>query len=462
MSDWNDIASGFDEHNEYDLRSYIEQQRWFGGKGRGIVALSLVDRVILSLSRSVMLALIEVRDSAGSTDKYQMILSIIEPGDDFNFLNEITRIDGQVVLDGTSDPVLAELIRASGSEGTTIAGDTGEIRLRSIRQIQHLSGNVQLLGGEQSNTSLSLDQHLLLKIYRRLEPGTNPELELLLFLTEHSFTNIPALAGWYSYFGPNLRASLGIAQRFIPNGTDGWTLGLNELHTSPDTFIARMSRLGDVVGRMHCVLASEHDDPAFAPEVPSDEASAIIGARLEERVQELSSLIPDGRSAELLTLTHSLTQHPIPGQLIRLHGDLHLGQVLWTGDDWLVIDFEGEPARSLAERRQKLHPLRDVAGMLRSFSYLAAASQIEKSQAPPDGWEQRASDEFLSAYRASVAPAGLLPADLDVQERLLCLFGLEKMLYELDYEIHHRPDWVPVPLAGIERLLASQAEGTND
>jgi trehalose synthase-fused probable maltokinase len=144
--------------------------------------------------------------------------------------------------------------------------------------------------------------------------------------------------------------------------------------------------------------------------------------------------------------------------VIRHHGDYHLGQVLWTGSDWVVLDFEGEPARSLAERRRKRSPLRDVAGMLRSFAYAASAATITDGIEAPEGWEQRARDEFLSGYLPAVEAQGLLPPSQEATERLLAIYELEKAVYELRYELDNRPDWVEIPVAGIVRLLGISAE----
>jgi maltokinase len=141
------------------------------------------------------------------------------------------------------------------------------------------------------------------------------------------------------------------------------------------------------------------------------------------------------------------------GRIIRTHGDYHLGQALWTNEDeWLILDFEGEPARSVPERRRKRSPLRDVAGMLRSFAYVASAAKIQRGVDPPDGWEERCRNEFLDGYLDTIEP-GLLPAGRDQVERLLTVFELEKAVYELRYELNNRPDWVGIPVAGIARLL---------
>jgi trehalose synthase-fused probable maltokinase len=180
---------------------------------------------------------------------------------------------------------------------------------------------------------------------------------------------------------------------------------------------------------------------------------SLLSATLEDRVDQLAASIPDGRAEALRDLARAVMHLPPPGQLIRCHGDLHLGQVVWTDDDWVILDFEGEPARSLTSRRQKAHPLRDVAGILRSFSYLDAALEMQNKRASIPGWEREARESFLAAYRSRVHEARLLPDEIETQQRLIAAFELEKVLYELAYELQHRPDWTPVPLAGISRLL---------
>jgi maltokinase len=163
-----------------------------------------------------------------------------------------------------------------------------------------------------------------------------------------------------------------------------------------------------------------------------------------------------GRGEEVRDHLRLLTNIGHVGRVIRTHGDYHLGQALWTNEsDWLILDFEGEPARSVPERRRKTSPLRDVAGMLRSFAYAASASTIQRNVDPPEGWEERCRSEFLDGYLDTADPA-LLPPSRDQVERLLTIFELEKAVYELRYELHNRPDWVAIPVAGILRMLEQQ------
>jgi trehalose synthase-fused probable maltokinase len=209
---------------------------------------------------------------------------------------------------------------------------------------------------------------------------------------------------------------------------------------------------------MHTVLAGDGLDPAFAPEPLRGDALAWTAEGAESDARALlAGLDPDGAAAAVLARSSEVLDYLRAlfagggGQIIRQHGDYHLGQVLWAGDDWVVLDFEGEPARPLAERRRKSSPLRDVAGMLRSFAY-AAETARGRGVDPPAGWEHEARSAFLSGYASAIDPS-LLPASAGERERLLAACELEKALYELRYELDNRPDWVHVPVAGILRLL---------
>ena len=317
------------------------------------------------------------------------------------------------------------------------------------------------MGAEQSNSSLVIDERLALKVYRRIEAGMNPELEILRFLTERGFEHISALEGYVSYEGRPLEATLAILQQFIPSKGDGWDLALDALGSDPGWLPAHSRRLGEVTAELHNALASDPVDPHFAPEEPSTEALALITASIDEEIEQVFASLPDipavapvrGRGEEVRDRLRMLTHIGSVGRVIRHHGDYHLGQALWTKDeDWLILDFEGEPARSVPERRRKRSPLRDVAGMLRSFAYAASASVIQRNVEAPDGWEEECRTEFLEGYLATVEPS-LLPPDRKSVERLLTVFELEKAVYELRYELGNRPDWISIPVAGILRML---------
>jgi trehalose synthase-fused probable maltokinase len=323
-------------------------------------------------------------------------------------------------------------------------------------------GDVRPISVEQSNTSLVFDDRLIFKVYRRLEAGINPELELLRFLTDRGFPNVPALAGWYAYVGTPMDATLGVLQHFVRGESDGWDFALESLGSDPERFLARTARLGEVTASMHNTLATEPNDPAFSPEEPSAEALALVVASVDEEIERIFANLPEiealepitGRGEEIREQLRQISSVGPFGRIIRTHGDYHLGQVIWTGDDWVVIDFEGEPARPLHERRRKRSPLRDVAGMLRSFAYVANAAALTRGLEPPETWEQDARERFLDAYLATV-DASLLPPGRDSIDRLLTVFELEKAVYELRYELDNRPEWVVIPVSGILRLLGT-------
>jgi trehalose synthase-fused probable maltokinase len=215
---------------------------------------------------------------------------------------------------------------------------------------------------------------------------------------------------------------------------------------------------------MHTVLASDPNDPNFAPEEPSLEALGLLTATIDEEIARAFLDLPDdvealepirARGEEVRELLRQRTYSGAAGRIVRDHGDFHLGQTLWSDDDWVILDFEGEPARSLAERRRKRSPLRDVAGMLRSFAYAASAVEYLRGTETPLGWEERARSEFLGGYLQSVDPS-IVPPGSEAFDKLLSVFELEKAVYELRYELNMRPDWLPIPVAGILRILEEE------
>jgi maltokinase len=215
-----------------------------------------------------------------------------------------------------------------------------------------------------------------------------------------------------------------------------------------------------VTAQMHNVLGSDASDPAFSPEEPSNEALSLLTATVDEDIERIFVRLPDdarvapisGRGQDVRERLAARAQIGASGRAIRTHGDYHLGQTLSTAGGWVIIDFEGEPARPLPERRQKRSPLRDVASMLRSFAYATSAVEIQRGQRAPEGFEGRARERFLARYLHEV-DATLLPAGEAATTNLLSIFELEKAIYELRYELNNRPDWVAIPVAGIRRLL---------
>jgi maltose alpha-D-glucosyltransferase / alpha-amylase len=359
---------------------------------------------------------------------------------------------------------------------------------------------------EQTNSSVILGERLILKAYRRLQKGTNPDLEIGRYLTEEvRFENTPPLAGAIEYEGPDGETTtLGLLQGFVENQGDGWSYVLDYLgryledrlvtswslegeedveeeRGAEDAFFAGLVRiLGQRTGELHAAFAAPTDDSAFAPEhAPPEEVAGWAEGILVEARRTLDLLkrrrgrLPEeaGPDADrLLALRRELSRRikdvsreGFGVVKTRHHGDFHLGQVLVVGNDFQIIDFEGEPARPLAERRRKHSPLRDVAGMLRSFNYAirSALMNIVADRAEPlerlepwiTLWEERARQAFLEGYAEGARGAASYPENEEHARALIELFTLEKALYEIRYELDNRPDWVGIPIRGVLDLL---------
>ncbi len=452
------------------LGAWVLDQRWFGSKSRDVAHVDVIETVpVRTIDPRLVLALVEVRFHAGTHELYQVPLGVRpsgpRPGED-----TVARVGAQEIYDALADPAagreLAHLMRS----GQDVSTPRGVASFRGVGSWPdgHL-GDVRPMGAEQSNTSIVFDERLVLKVYRRVGAGPNPELELLRFLTERGFEHVPALAGWYEYNGRLIDATLGLVQEFVTGGADGWELALSDLGSpAPERFEPRARALGEVTGALHTTLSSDPHDPAFAPEQTSAESLGLLTATVDEEIEQMFLDLPDtealaplaGRGQEVRERLGMLTHAGSAGRVIRHHGDFHLGQAMLAGGRWVLLDFEGEPARSLIERRRKRSPLRDVAGMLRSFSYAASASRILHGTPAPEGWEARVRDAYLDGYLDTVEPS-LLPPGRLATERLLAVFELEKAVYELRYELDNRPDWVDIPVAGILRLLDNDAEATT-
>lgn len=432
--------------SEQDVIDFVTSQRWFGSKTRHVSHAHIVDRATLrDADPTLELQLVEIRFDTGTHETYQLLTNGgLDALGDARQVRELVHM----IRAGAKIPAGEGIVEFAPVEGFAGLGQ----ELREARQIT----------AEQSNTSVVFDEELILKVFRRLEAGINPELELLRFLTERGFENIAQLAGWYAYTGRPMDATLGVLQRFVAGGLDGWELALGTMAEGADGFLLHLHRLGEVTGRMHTLLGSDQSDPNFSPEEPSAESLGMLTATIDEEIESIFLELPDdddgddvaairGRGEEVRERLRLWAHARAIGRVIRHHGDFHLGQTLWTGDDWVILDFEGEPARSLPERRRKRSPLRDVAGMLRSFAYAASASSLLHGVEPPADWEARARAEFLAGYRSTVDQM-LVPSGV-AMDKLLAVFELEKAVYELRYELNHRPDWVRIPVAGILRML---------
>jgi maltokinase len=448
---------------EERLHEWVLEQRWFASKAREVGHLGVLEAVTLREEAPMLvLALVEARFQTGTHELYQVPFGL-RPASEGWDRRVIAEVEGWTVYDALGDGAQGRelLHRIRGS--SEIAAEDGILRFRwAETAAAGYGGSVEVrpVGVEQSNSSIVFGEELILKVFRRLEPGVNPELELLRFLSERGFPHIASLAGWYEYSGRLVDATLGTLQEYLAGARDGWALCLDDL----EGFGGRARALGGVTGDLHTCLGSDAGDPDFAPEEPSTENLSLLTATVDEEIERMFvDLDPDdpalgplaGRGLDVRERLQALSHIGTGGRLIRTHGDYHLGQTMLTDRGWVILDFEGEPARTLPERRRKRSPLRDVAGMLRSFAYAASAAEQQRGSAAPEGWEERTRDAFLDGYFETVDNS-LLPHGQDAVAKLLSVFELEKAVYELRYELNNRPDWVAIPVAGIVRLLEDQ------
>jgi maltokinase len=452
--------------NAEELSEWVERQRWYASKSRHVTQVELLEAATLGEGPLLLvLALLQTGFATGTHELYQVPLGLRAADSGSPPAPEsITETGEWFVYDALADPELGRILLRWIDETGELEGATGRFSCRLVNGPLDLPKDtpVRPMGVEQSNSSLVFGDKVVAKLFRKLEPGLNPELEMLRFLTAHGFDNIAPLHGWAEYEGDSLSATLAVVQRFFADARGGWELALDEIASEPSGFLERLGALGEVTARMHTTLGSDATDPAFAPEEPSQEALSLLTATVDEDIERIFARLPDlpelepiaGRGQDVQERLAMLAQVGAGGRVIRTHGDYHLGQTLLTAGGWVILDFEGEPARSLPERRNKRSPLRDVAGMLRSFAYLASAAQIQRGVEAPEGWEERARETFLAHYLEHVEPS-LLPHGEQAIRNLLAVFELEKAVYELSYELDNRPDWVSIPVAGIKRLVAS-------
>ncbi|MBV9250012.1 MAG: maltose alpha-D-glucosyltransferase [Acetobacteraceae bacterium] len=490
------------------LPPYLTKRRWFALKDQTISAVRVA--LITPLADpDIVLAEIEA-DAGGEKTRWLLPLGIAwEERPTAALLAQLAlarvRRGARVGLltDGFALPGLAFSIMESLVLRHRLGTEDGEIRFLPTSRLNDLTvghdAEIQWLTAEQSNSSLIIGTVAMLKMFRRVAAGPHPEAEMGRYLTEHDFANTAPLLGEVVRIGADGEShALAIVQGFIRNQGDAftWTLellmrGLSDLAGGDESAAADAERhadyadiaalLGRRLGEMHAILCQSSDDPAFAPEKASaelaqewahqaerqlDSAFTALGGQWDERMTpEIDALL--AKREELIAVVRRLAEAGVGSTITRIHGDLHLGQVLVANGDVYIIDFEGEPAKPLARRRAKDCRLRDVAGMVRSFDYAAAVVERKsreshahlsdaRREAFLDGFLQRASEAFLTSYREA---SGI--KDAEREARLLDLFLIEKAAYEIAYEAANRPTWIEVPLRGLIRLsnaLLSEVE----
>lgn len=511
------------------LPAFLMASRWFGGKAKTIRSARLAD-VLETNGRdgAMVLGLIDVSYREGGTETYTLPITAAfdNEADHIQRDHPQSVIGAVAVLEGGKKAVgilydalwnancasslllaMGRHAQCRGSSGTLVGSAT---ELFDEAAIYASAGCSTVLKGEQSNTSVKFGDGVMMKLYRRVEHGMNPELEIGRMLTARHFSHSPSLIGALEYVQEQIEPmTLAVAQTFIANRGNAWDYTLMQLshalhrtltltpnagesktgeqegsnQESPASDLLLDYRdsahvLGQRTGELHMALGKPSDMPAFAPEACSSsyvqsrvqamqQAARQALALLRRRLPSLSTT--DQEQAEqvldqepaLLDRLGIFAQTPLSAMRIRCHGDYHLGQVLYTGSDFVIIDFEGEPARPLAERRTKSLPMVDLAGMIRSFHYAAHMAlrtvQSHALDAPASSdvvpwveqWYRAARTAFLKGYRSSTGAAKILPQSHQEFNLLLDVHILDKAFYELTYELNNRPDWVGLPLTGL-------------
>jgi maltose alpha-D-glucosyltransferase/alpha-amylase len=499
------------------LPRFIEVQRWYASKGTKITRARLADHVQWEHGdRGWLLPLVDL-EGLGERAGYFVPLALawednVQERHDEERLKNLTlaalaKVRQQanigVMGDAFADEVFCRALVAAIGAGVELPAASGQFHFRPTAAYGEVAGSAADIAmlpvarpfAQSSNSIVMLGERLFLKGYRRLRGGVNPEIEVGRHLTDVvHYPHCVPIAGALEYTAANgVVVSLALVQAFVANQGDGWSYTLayldrflEPLRTSgesvpPDVhgaYLALVQTLGVRTAELHVALARSTGNAAFDPEpLGADDLAALRQRALAEaqesftllqaRVDQLADAERDEARALVLQLERvqtriaALAAEGGGGVKIRYHGDYHLGQVLVTRNDFVIIDFEGEPARSFEERRAKGSALRDVAGMLRSFDYARwsalrrvahGSDELDKLTPHAQAWEQQARAAFLTGYQRGVRATSLAVA-LEPGSGLLGLFELEKALYELRYELGNRPDWVSVPLQGIKALL---------
>jgi maltose alpha-D-glucosyltransferase / alpha-amylase len=493
------------------LPAFLAGRRWFGDKGTAFIRLTLQSGITLEGGDpGTMLALIDFTGGRGAS-RYAVPLAVkwsrfdkIPPA---NIVAAVRRYAREgTLVDVSTDPEFVSLLLRKIHAGHAIEAGDRRIEFRPTEAFAKMpfpmAENVHAVEGEQSNTTAIVDDRFVVKMFRRLQSGDHPETEIGRFLTDTvHYRNAPLFLGAMELREREGSTTLAVAHAFVQNQGDAWTVTNAYLDRfvdeqrvlTPDapaasselaSYLQRMRQIGRRTGELQNALASRPDLPAFAPEpTTSDdlmrwteelarrgETACSELARRRSELSEATRVLIDGllaRRDEILPRLRNLLPQAVQTLKIRHHGDFHLGQVLFAKDDAYILDFEGEPQRSLEDRRRKAPAARDIAGLVRSIDYAATAAFERALETWPDerdrllrafeDWSRQSIDAFMSSYREALTTPLLWPADGADAARLLDFFLMEKAFYEINYELANRPHWLRVPLMGLQRILSQRA-----
>jgi trehalose synthase-fused probable maltokinase len=475
------------------LPQYLMQQRWFAAKDRAIDSLRIVTPATM-IDRCGLLAQVEV-DLGGSMERYSMPLAIVwdeRNGDDLELARKmsIARVRGEhgdgILTDAFFVPefIRSVIDKAMSGASPIVSEDGGKLSFMKESTAPdeiNADADIRWLSTEQSNSSVIVGGRVVMKLMRRLQAGTHPEAEMCRFLTRAGYRNSsPLLAEIVHTDHDDAARSMLILEGFIPNVGDTWTHAIDCMRASSEQGGERLKEMSDVIGKrlgeLHVALSEREGDAAFAAE---DATREDVEAWRKGAITQLESAFdifdgshgvtpPDDALARRIAqdrtkIIDAVRTAPIAttnALKTRVHGDFHLGQVLWADGDVFIIDFEGEPARPIDSRRTKSSPLRDVAGLLRSISYAAAFAAKEDggdpalNEATLEGLRRDAEEAFSKAYSQATA-SDVFASTSGKQVSLLNLLLVEKAAYEVCYEAANRPEWIAIPLRGLARVLAA-------
>jgi maltose alpha-D-glucosyltransferase/alpha-amylase len=505
------------------LPSYLRTCRWFGAKARTIRAVQVVEQIPISTeAEAARFWFLEVSYLEGVTETYALPVQIARG----SAANQISRTtphaviakfagDAQIILhDAIWDSGVREKLFGVIAGQQCLKGRGGELcgvagSLTADAAAPHVPRSSQMMSGDQSNSSMLFENKFFLKLYRKLEDGVNPDVEITRFLTERrGFSHVPGFIGAVEYRRQKCEPTVVcLLQNAVQNEGDAWALTLDAVGRYYERVLARKGDLqaaatppgvlldeliggvypekamllGQRTGELHQALASEPDDRAFGPEPFNAMAQRSVyqnmRASLRKSFALLQKKLPNlpenfreeaqevlAAEKQILAQEQRLLDQRFGAMKIRIHGDYHLGQALYTGKDFVILDFEGEPARALSERKLKRSALRDVTGMMRSFQYAAYSALWQPSMRGEDIpflerwadlWYRQVSSIFLQSYLKTTSGASFIPQREEDLNVLLQAYLLDKAVYEIGYELNNRPDWVIIPVRGIKHILRS-------